>query len=80
MIIAAFVHAAPINPIVNPSRRGYTAMLCGEAGSAPGAEEGRELSHQRAAENGLPPGTAASARMRRRVEPRTCLCGTHGPL
>jgi len=35
MIIAAFVHAAPINPIVNPSRRGYTAMPCGEAGSAP---------------------------------------------
>jgi len=66
--------------IIPSSRRGYTARRCGEAGPAPDVEEGRELPHQGSAENGLPPGTAASARMRRRVEPRTCLCGTHGPL
>src|SRR6185369_6282754 len=51
------------NAIIPLSRRGYTARRCGEAEPAPGAEEGRELPHQGSAENGPPPGTAASARM-----------------
>jgi hypothetical protein len=38
---------------------GYTARRCGEAGSAPGVEEGRKTSRPGSAENGLPPATGA---------------------
>jgi hypothetical protein len=49
--------AASMRAYNPPSRRGYTARRCSEAGSALVVREGRKPSSRGRAENGLPPAT-----------------------
>jgi len=72
-------------PTIPPSRHGYTARRCSEAGSARGGRGRRRTSRTGPAENGLPPatrgkreGVGPALSLMPRTARRACLCGTQG--